>query len=380
MHYHGLLHVTKDAFAFRARASGPTGGQRRFVQGNYSGQLSARGETVVLSDSTGAAIASITYAGNPTPWQQGLRISELHYNPSPPTLAEQSALPGVTSGDFEFLEFVNAGGVSLDLGGVTFAQGITFTFPAVALAPSARIILAKNPTAFVVRYPALGIPILGPYDGWLDNGGERIEFTDAVGENVLDFQFKNGWYPATDGPGHSLVLRDPYSTAHTEYGNPVSWAISLFQGGSPGAADTAFAQAYHGWDNFHFTSAERDLLEIAGRDADPDLDGRPNWQEYAFASDPRVPDLLEIAFVWIEEEADLRPALEFRRAANALDLEFELLASNDLNAAPESWEVVATAPHNVTALDDNTELARYADIQTAIAAQRFLRIRVTFLP
>ena len=380
MYYLGLLHVTKDAFAFRNRTSGPTGGQRRFVQGNYSGQLSARGETVVLRDQTGNVIASITYPGDPTPWQEGLRISEIHYHPAPPTLAELSALPGVSSGDFEFLEFVNAGDVSLELGGVTFTQGITFTFPALSLAPGGRIILAKNPAAFALRYPALGIPILGPYDGWLDNSGERIEFTDAVGENVLDFQFKNGWYAATDGPGHSLVLRDPFNTAYTEYGNPVSWAISLFQGGSPGAADTTFAQAYYGWDNFHFTSAERDLPEIAGPDADPDLDGRPNWQEYAFASNPRVPDFVEMRFVWIEEDADLRPALEFRRAANALDLEFELLASNDLDAAPESWEIVATTPHSVTALDDSTELACYADNRTANAAARFLRIRVTYLP
>ncbi len=376
--YQGLLHVAKDAFAFRARSSGPTGGQSRFVQGNYAGQLSARGETVALRDNTGAIIASLTYAGNPTPWQQGLRIAEIHYHPAPPTAVELSTLPGVTGNDFEFLEFVNTGDIDLDLEGVTFTQGTTFTFPAVSLAPGDRIILAKNPVAFSVRYPAIGVFILGPYDGWLDNSGEPLEFADAVGENILDFQFKNGWYPATDGQGHSLVLRDPYTTSYTEFGNPVSWAISLHPGGSPGDADTAFAQAYYGWDNFHFTTAERELPEVAGPDADPDQDGYPNWQEYAFDTDPRIADQSRIDFVWIQEGAERRPGLEFRRPANALDLRFELLASDELSAPADSWMVVATTPHSVTAIDDIIELARYSDSQTVAKAHRFLRLRVRY--
>ena len=116
----------------------------------------------------------------------------------------------------------------LDLVGVAFTQGITFTFPTLILEPGTRIILAKNPTAFAVRYPAVPVPVLGPFDGSLDNSGEPLEFADAVGENVLDFEYKNGWYPATDGYGHSLVVRDPQTTAYNAFGDPVSWAISLF--------------------------------------------------------------------------------------------------------------------------------------------------------
>ena len=378
--YRGLLHVVKDAFAFRARTTPPTGGQRRFVQGNYAGQLSARGDTVVLRDNAGTVIHSITYAGNPTPWQQALRLSEIHYHPAPPTAAELNALPGVTRGDFEFLEFVNIGSEPLDLAGVNFIQGITFTFRAVSLATGARIILAKNPTAFLVRYPAVAVPVLGPYDGSLDNSGEFLEFTDAVGESVLDFEYKDGWYPATDGPGHSLVLRNPQTTPFDAYGNALSWAISLLPGGSPGLADSAFAQSYYGWDNFHFTGAERDLPQIAGPYADADQDGRPNWQEYAFATNPRLPDQTQVHFVWVNQGTEYVPALEFHRASNPLDLRFELLAANELETGPDSWTVVATIPHSVTALDDSTELVRYADNQPASNTHRFLRIRATYLP
>jgi hypothetical protein len=379
-HYQGLLHVAKDAFAFRARTIEPTGGQRRFVQGNYRGQLSARGETVVLRDDAGGVIATVTYEGTPTPWQEWLRIAEIHYHPAPPSPLESALLPGVATGDFEYLEFVNIGVVTLDLAGVSFTQGITFTFPEIALAPGTRLVLAKNPAAFGVRYPAVAVPILGPYDGSLDNSGERIEFTDAVGENVLNFEYRDGWYPATDGAGYSLVVRNVAGTPYHAYDQPVTWAISLHVGGSPGAGDTAFAQAYYGWDNFHFTSTERDQPDIAGPYADADLDGHLNWAEYAFATHPRQPDQPTVRFVWAGEGANRRPGLEFRRAANALDLTFELLAADELTSDPASWTVVATLPEQLTTIDDSTELARYADLRPAVEPHRFLRIRAHYVP
>ena len=67
--YKGLIHVAKDALAFRSRPSGPTGGQRRFVQGNYVGQLSARGGYLNLRDDKGMLIDMDVYVGNPLPTQ-----------------------------------------------------------------------------------------------------------------------------------------------------------------------------------------------------------------------------------------------------------------------------------------------------------------------
>jgi hypothetical protein len=44
-----VLYLTPDIRAFRTRATGPRGGQGLFVQGNYDGQLSARGESLPSS-------------------------------------------------------------------------------------------------------------------------------------------------------------------------------------------------------------------------------------------------------------------------------------------------------------------------------------------
>lgn len=234
--YKGLLHLVKNATAFRARTSGPKGGENRFIQGNYSGQLSARGETLQLFDASNALITAYSYVGNPSPAQSWLRVGEVHYHPAPPTLAESAALIGVTGEDFEFIELVNNGPAVIDLTGMTFTAGISFAFPPTRLAPGARIVLAKSPKAFRLRCPDF-LGVLGGYEGNLNNDGDRIELTEASGEVVLNFSFDDAWYPSSDGIGYSLVLRDP-ATAVTALSLASSWLSSLARDGSPGQGDT----------------------------------------------------------------------------------------------------------------------------------------------
>ena len=110
----GRLHVTRNNYQFRQRATSPKAGEYRLVAGPYSGQLSARGETINLvkpgaTPPEDIVIATTTYAGTPTAGQSFLRITELNYNPAPPTPAETTALPGVAASDFEFIEFINTG-------------------------------------------------------------------------------------------------------------------------------------------------------------------------------------------------------------------------------------------------------------------------------
>lgn len=373
--YKGLLHVVKDAFAFRSRTTGPTGGQNRLVQGNYPGQLSARGETLNLRDPAGQLIATFTYPGTPSALQQNFRISEIQYHPAPPNFAEETALPGAIEDDFEYLEFVNIGPSPLALAGATFTQGIGFTFPVQSLPSGGRLILAKNPAAFALRYPATTVPVLGPYDGVLANAGERLELTDAVGENVLDFEYKDGWYPAADGSGRSLVLRDP-ATPYDQFGDPVRWGISGGATGSPGNPDISLAQAYYGWDNFHFTSLERDNPLVSGPAADPDGDGRSNADEYALATDPRVVDQPLLAFAWSMDGAVRRPALRFRRPAGALDVAYELLAGSDLT----TWPVVSTTAAESAPLPGEIEEVIFRDSADDTAAKRFLKLSYVTAP
>lgn len=374
--YQGLLHVARDAVSFRSRSSGPTGGQKRLVQGNYQGQLSARGETVNLRDGAGQLIHSFSYPGTPTNLQRYLRVSEIQYHPADPSLAESNALIGVTDGDFEYIELANTGPSTLNLTGASFVSGVQFTFPSFTLASGARVLVAKNPAAFALRYPSTGATVFGPWMGDLDNAGERIELVDAVGESVLDFTYKDGWYPATDGSGRSLVVRDPVATPHDSYGDPLNWAISSGASGGPGVADVSFAQAYHGWDNFHFTSAERDDPLVSGSNADPDGDGRSNLEEYALATDPRVSDPPGVEFVWSMDGSVRKPALRFRRPSNAIDLNFELLASDDGAA----WSDVAASPVSLTPSTNESEEVVFRDVLNDAASRRFLRMRFHWQP
>jgi hypothetical protein len=379
--YRGLLHVVKDAIAFRSRNSGPTGGQRRLVQGNFAGYLSPYGGSLHLHDERGVLITSVTYEGQPTPWREFLRISELHYHPAEPSTAELEALSWMGANDYEFIEFVNRGETPLPLGGVAFTRGIRFLFPSMELGPQERLILAKDPDAFAHRYPLVpAARVLGPYEGLLDNSGERLLLADPFGVPILEFDYHDHWYPATDGAGHSLVLRDPQGISWDEFGRAASWAISLLPGGSPGEADVAFAQAYRGWDNGYFTETELDLPLIAGAGADPDEDGHPNWVEYAFGLNPGVPDQPRMELKWIELDGRVHLALQFQRASNALDLSFELLATDQLQTHPDDWATVATEAYAVHPLDPFKERALYLDPQPIMSNGRFLRIRATYNP
>jgi len=373
--YIGLLHLVKDAYSFRRRASGPTGGQRRFVQGNYDGQLSARGGTVSLYDATNLLIATTNYVGAPVPAQKYLRITEIQYNPAAPSAAEAAALIGVSADDFEYLKLMNIGTNALTLTGAYFSQGIDYTFPTSSLTGGTCLVLAKNLTAFALRYPSVSVPVFGPYEGQLDNGGERLQLTDVCGENILDFEYKDGWYPATDGTGRSLVLRDT-ATAYDAYGDAVTWGISGSALGNPGGTNSTFAQAYRGWDNFHFTETERGNELISGPYRDPDGDGRANWVEYALGSDPRVADADPVGLSWSVLGTNRFATLCFRRPVNALDVKYDLMATGDLTY--ELWSVIGDTVLETSPLTGNRESVKLREANAAAAAARFYRLRLTF--
>jgi hypothetical protein len=229
----GLVYVSPNVTAFRARGTGPRGGQGLFVTGPYKGQLSARGETILVSDERGRLVSTNLYVGNPSLAQQYLRVTELMYNPAP--------LAGNTNDaqEFEFIEFKNIStNLTLDLTGVHFTNGLEFSFTGAALtnlAPQQTVILAKNPAVFAARYGALP-NVVGPYLGYLNNGGERLQVVDASNEEVLDFSFNDTWYPLTDGLGFSLVIVNELA-APDDWSLKSNWRASGTVGGTPGAPD-----------------------------------------------------------------------------------------------------------------------------------------------
>ena len=253
----GSVFVARDSAAFRARAAGPAGGQGLFVIGGYDGQLSARGETLVLADNTGATIDTFTWPGAPTAAQQALRVTEVMYHPPD--------APNNTPVDesFEYIEFQNISGQPLNLNGIRLTQGVNVLLGNVTLQPGEYALVVKDRAAFTSRYGAAAAGrIVGEYPlDILDNGGERLRIEDASGEVVLDFNIDHLWFPSTDGQGRSLTIRNPTAPVGT-WGDSVAWRSSSVVNGTPGAPDNgAPTTALVGTRLFYNNSA------LDGRDA-----------------------------------------------------------------------------------------------------------------
>lgn len=163
-----------------------------------------------------------------------LVVTEIMYNPS--------AWDAYASDDLEYLELKNTGLNTLDLSGLSFTAGITFTFPdGTRLLPGQFFVLGRNRAALTNRYP--GLIVHGVYSGRLDNGGEKLTISHLLGGSVLSFDYNDaGRWPRTpDGMGFSLVARDP--DANSDPDKAAHWRASTAPGGSPGTDDPPNALA-----------------------------------------------------------------------------------------------------------------------------------------
>lgn len=230
----GVLYVARDVRAFRTRQIPPKGGMGLFVQGNYQGELSARGEAIILLDKNGNFVNITAYTPEPSLAQQFLRITEIMYNPAP------SDIGGYTDEDFEYIELKNIGNASIPLAGIRFTNGIYFDFstsPIQTLNPGEYILVVKNRDAFIARY-GNSPRIAGVYTGSLDNKGERIVLIDASGEEILDFSYNDNWYKITDGLGFSLSIVNENDEPDS-WGKKSNWKPSGVINGTPGSSDLA---------------------------------------------------------------------------------------------------------------------------------------------
>ncbi len=103
------------------------------------------------------------------------------------------------------------------------------------LAPNQSLLLVSSMVAFQSRY-GTGFNVVGQYTGYLDNAGEHLRLSGPYGEPILDFTYKDGWQPMTDGNGFSLVFPDPLLSSDM-WDAAANWRASSAVGGSPGLAD-----------------------------------------------------------------------------------------------------------------------------------------------
>ncbi len=384
--YINQLIVANKPGTFRTRTTSPMSGEYRQVAGPYSGQLSARGGTIILSRPNDplnpaagyTAVVTQPFTGTPTASQNALRVSEINFRPAPATTAELLVLPGLVAGDFEFIELTNTGATTLNLDGAKFDEGIDFTFPAAyTLAPGARCLLVASQTAFEIRY-GTGHPIAGEFQGSLDNGGERLSIEDAVGEEVLDFTYDDDWFPVPTGQYRTLVTRTT-APAFSAYSTPTTWALSETQNGTPNTGDTTNSRVFDGWRWDHFTLAEIPTLlnpnTLGALTADPDGDGLNNFAEFAFARLPRTADNPGslVTAGKVTDAGNSYLSITFRRAKNALDTTY-LVEANPNITNPGGWTNVGVFV-SATDLGNGVEQVTYRDNTPIGATPRFLRVR-----
>jgi hypothetical protein len=187
---------------------------------------SARVKARALSGSTWSALNEAVYAVGPV--AESLRVSEIMYHPL------DTGHPG--DPNTEYLELTNIGSQSINLSLVRFTKGVDYTFPGWELPAGGYCLVVKDTAAFQAKYGSK-LPVVGQYAGSLDNGGERIELVDAVGQIIQSFVYDDGWFPMTDGLGYSLTVKDPKTSTADSLNDKNAWRSSRSIEGTPGVAD-----------------------------------------------------------------------------------------------------------------------------------------------
>lgn len=162
-----------------------------------------------------------------------VRITEVMFNPAPPPLGNTN-----DADNFEYVEVKNISGSAVNLNRYQLAGGIKFAFSNVTLQAGQSVVVVKDRAAFASRYNTNGLIIAGPFSGNLANDGDHLVLYDALMVPIHDFKYGDGWHPATDGIGFSLVVNDE-NGALANWDLAAGWRASAVVGGSPGGNDPA---------------------------------------------------------------------------------------------------------------------------------------------
>ena len=186
--------------------------------------LTGAGNPPISSSWSGPAMDTFYVATPP------LRVTELMYHPPAPPPENTN-----DADNFEFIELKNISGTSLNLQGFRLRGGIDFIFPSLTLTGGQYVVVAKNLAAFQSRYGTSPL-VAGVYTNNLGNSGDHVVLQGPLLEPILDFSFKDDWYPATDGEGFSLEIINPGAATDT-WSLKESWRPSGGLNGSPGLAN-----------------------------------------------------------------------------------------------------------------------------------------------
>jgi|GEM_PF-582309 len=308
-----------------------------------------------------------------------LRITEINYNP-------KDATPGTpTAGDiqtFEFVELVNYSAGPIDLSGVEFTNGISYTFPTGrVLAAGERIVVAKDMTAFVSRYPDAGYPGLsgktvGPFAGQLDNSGERLVITGLSGAVIQDFTYSDSppWPVSPDGnngTGATLVFSSA-CTGLDSASDPLNWFGHQTVRGNPGGPDIP---GYTAWATANGASGNGS--------GDSDGDGIADLIEYLMGSSTTASSTAQLPFSGVADftvgmTTAKYQTITFTREIATSDLEVAVEVSDDLAAA--NWTPTAVFVSRTDNGDGSETYVYRAPLPVSQDNRVFMRVHVTCAP
>lgn len=215
-------------------------------------------------------------------------ISEIMYHPPGDGMAG------------EYIEITNRGSVAVDLTGWRIDDGIRFSFaPGTIMPAGSRRVIAKDPVAAAAMYKITGV--LGPFDGRLDNGGERIEIRDQNDGlvNEVKYDDKAPWPSGGDGDGRSIELIN--LSKNNNAGQ--HWKPSSRLLGSPGAANSpADPPVTVVINEFLANSSDKDWVELYNYGNSPvDLNG------FYLTDNPTNPTKARISASWSAGTTIIQP-------------------------------------------------------------------------
>lgn len=259
----------------------PAAAQPAITAQTYTAPITVSATTTVKArtfwPATGmwSPLANSTLAATAVPaTRDNLVVSEINYDPNPPTAIELAAGAAEAS-DFEFIELLNTSPTdTIDLTGMRLSgavQDFDFSLAGASarfLPPGGRVVVCGHAAAFAARYaPTSSVRIAGVFGGNLNNTGETVTLTDKNGAVIWSFAYDNGLPWPQDLNGSSIVLNNATSKPTPDPALGTHWRASAPTGGAPGREDGV-------------------PLALAPA-ADDDGDGVPNLLEHIMGSDPK---------------------------------------------------------------------------------------------
>ncbi|MFN0076620.1 MAG: lamin tail domain-containing protein [Prosthecobacter sp.] len=297
-------------------------------------------------------------------------ISEIHYHPADPSIAEFNAGYG-DADDFQFIELHNISAVAVELAGSAFTQGLTFNFTTSTVIPaSGTLVLARNAAGFQMRY---GAAPSGTFIGRLSHSNETITLLSAANAPIQTFRYQDGnanaWPASADGFGYTLQLIRPKTNPNPTL--PANWTSSATIGGSPGTVENL---TFIAW------LATFPTLTLAGALDDQDHDGLSNAMEYALRTNPLIAntDATTVAVqpITVLGVTTYDFTFTFRRHIGAVSTTWTPQFSPDLSA----WQAGDLTLQGSVNNGDGTETVYYRTTAPVSASRGFGRLSAALDP